>query len=101
MGLCECRASSCVTSEITVLSERKRLLHYSLSADKPRVVVSVDDDTKADCACAVKLEETAIEPNKLQLSWMLKSSDDSLCDHSDLTWRLSQMILDILMSSTF
>lgn len=51
-----------------LLSERERMLHYSLSADKPRGVVSVDDDTVADCACAVKQEETAVEPGKLQLS---------------------------------
>lgn len=85
-----------------LLSEREHLLHYSLSVDEPRGVVSVDDDTAADCACAVELEETAVEPSKLQLSWTLKSSDDSLCDPSELTWRLSQPpILDILMSSTF
>lgn len=51
-----------------LLSEHERLLHYSLSMDKPQGVVSVDDDTAADCASAVKLEETAAEPSKLQLS---------------------------------
>lgn len=40
-----------------LLSARERLLHYSLSVDEPRGVVSVDDDTVSDCASAVEQEE--------------------------------------------
>ena len=60
----------CVSSESTTSAVRasvRALLHYSLSVDELRGVVSVDDGTTAECVCAVKLEETVIKPNNSQL----------------------------------
>lgn len=97
MGLCECRASSCVTSEITTSAVRVRAL---------APLLTVRGRAPGGCFCGWRHRSRLCLCRRAKevdpFSWTLKSSDDSRCDHSELTWRLSQTpILDILMSSTF